>query len=94
MEVTPSIIGDGNVLINVRVNNDSFKDSSAGLISKMEINTNLLVRDGDIIVIGGIKIDEKTSTLESTPFLNLPFGKDVRESNSDLLVYIAPRIIK
>ena len=92
MDVTPSIVGDGNVLINVKVNNDSF--NSDATINKMEINTNLLVRDGDIIVIGGIKMDNKNSLLKSTPFLNLPFGKEVTDTTSDLLVYIAPRIIK
>jgi type IV pilus assembly protein PilQ len=92
MDVTPSIVGDGNVLINVKVNNDSF--NSDATINKMEINTNLLVRDGDIIVIGGIKIDDKNSLLRSTPLLNLPFGKEVTDISSDLLVYIAPRIVK
>ena len=67
---------------------------NAQLINKMEINTNLLVRDGDVIVIGGIKIDEKKTTLDRTPFLNVPFGKTAAEASSDLLVYIAPRIIK
>ncbi len=92
LDVTPNIIGDGNVLINVKVNNDSF--GSDGLINKMEINTNLLVRDGDIIVIGGIKMENKTSLLKSTPFFNIAMGKDVSDESSDLLVYIAPRIIK
>jgi type IV pilus assembly protein PilQ len=92
MDVTPSIVGDGNVLINVKVNNDSFNSDTT--INKMEINTNLLVRDGDIIVIGGIKMDNKNSLLRSTPLLNLPFGKEVTDTTSDLLVYIAPRIIK
>jgi type IV pilus assembly protein PilQ len=92
MDVTPSIVGDGNVLINVKVNNDSFNSDTT--INKMEINTNLLVRDGDIIVIGGIKMDNKNSLLRSTPLLNLPFGKEVNDTTSDLLVYIAPRIIK
>ena len=94
MEVTPNIIGDGNVLINVKVNNDSFIDAVQGRINKMEINTNLLVRDGDVIVIGGIKMEENKTTLDRTPFLNVPFGKTAKEASSDLLVYIAPRIIK
>lgn len=66
MDVTPSIVGDGNVLINVKVNNDSF--NSDATINKMEINTNLLVRDGDIIVIGGIKMDNKIHSLEALLF--------------------------
>jgi type IV pilus assembly protein PilQ len=92
LEVTPSVIGDGNVLINVKVNNDSFSNDTT--INKMEINTNLLARDGDIIVIGGIKIDQKNSTRNSTPLFNLPMGKDVSDDQDELIVFIAPRIIK
>jgi type II secretory pathway component HofQ len=85
-------VGDGNVLINVKVNNDSFSNDTT--INKMEINTNLLARDGDIIVIGGIKIDQKNTTRNSTPLFNLPMGKDVSDEQDELLVFIAPRIIK
>jgi len=92
LEVTPSVVGDGNVLINVKVNNDSFSNDTT--INKMEINTNLLARDGDIIVIGGIKIDQKNTTRNSTPLFNLPMGKDVSDDQDELIVFIAPRIIK
>jgi type IV pilus assembly protein PilQ len=92
LEVTPSVVGDGNVLINVKVNNDSFSNDTT--INKMEINTNLLARDGDIIVIGGIKIDQKNTTRNSTPLFNLPMGKDVSDEQDELIVFLAPRIIK
>lgn len=92
LEVTPSVIGDGNVLVNIKVNNDSFKNDTT--VNKMEINTNLLARDGDIIVIGGIKIDQKDTTYNSTPLFNIPMGKDVSDSQNELIVFIAPRIIK
>ena len=58
LEVTPSIIGDGNVLLSIQVNNDTPNRSSGAdepPINKMEIATKLLVADGDIVVIGGIK---------------------------------------
>ena len=58
LEVTPSIIGDGNVLLTIKVNNDTPNRSAGGdepPINKMEIVTKLLVADGDIVVIGGIK---------------------------------------
>ena len=58
LTVTPSIIGDGNVLLDIKVNNDS-PDTSLGTdepsITTNEIVTKLLVSDGDIVVIGGIK---------------------------------------
>ena len=58
LEVTPSIIGDGNVLLTIQVNNDTADRTSSTdepPIQKMEIVTKLLVADGDIVVIGGIK---------------------------------------
>ncbi len=58
LEVTPSIIGDGNVLLTIKVNNDTpnrSTESDEPPINKMEIVTKLLVADGDIVVIGGIK---------------------------------------
>ena len=71
MQVTPSIIGDGNVLMDIRVNNDSpiehFRRTS---INKMEIQTKLLIADGDIVVIGGIKKNEVFNTKDSVPGLN------------------------
>jgi len=53
LTVTPSIIGDGNVLLDIKVNNDT---AVAGLADEPSINTNeiitkLLVSDGDIVVI-------------------------------------------
>ena len=55
--VTPNIIGDGNVMLQIQVNNDTPNRSNPGTpgVNKMEINTKLLVADGDIVVIGGIK---------------------------------------
>ena len=52
LSVTPSIIGDGNVLLDVTVKNDSVK-SNAGAdpsINTMQIEQ-LLIADGDIVVM-------------------------------------------
>ena len=53
MQVTPNIIGDGNILLDIQVNNDS--PVGSGSINTMEIQTKLLIADGDIVVIGGNK---------------------------------------
>ncbi len=67
LEVTPSIIGDGNVLLTIQVNNDTpnrTTESDEPPINKMEIITKLLVADGDIVVIGGIKKNVMTGELK------------------------------
>ena len=104
LEVTPSIVGDGNIVISIIVNNDSVNTAiSVGdqpAIKKMEIDTRLLVEDGSIVVIGGIVKDESGDTKEYTPGISrIPiFGglfryKSKTADRSQLLVFIAPRVV-
>ena len=103
LEVTPSIIGDGNVLLNIKVNNDTpnrAAESDEPPINKMEIVTKLLVADGDIVVIGGIKKNVIAQSKSQTPGLgNMPVignlfkGKSNSDNLDELLVFIAPRIL-
>ncbi len=101
MTVTPSIIGDGNVLLDIKVNNDAPITRETGIsINTMEINTKLLVADGDIVVIGGIKknrvgdADAKVPGVSDVPLLGKMFKREVKEDTlNELLVFIAPRIL-
>ena len=102
LTVTPSIIGDGNVLLEIQVNNDSVNRTVAGdpPINKMEISTKLLIADGDIVVIGGIKKNKVFNTKSQTPGLgnvpvlgNLFKGKTKSDTMDELLIFIAPRIL-
>ena len=102
LTVTPSIIGDGNVLLEIQVNNDTVNRAFAGDpgINKMEISTKLLIADGDIVVIGGIKKNKVFDTKNQTPGLgnvpvlgNLFKGKTKSDSMDELLIFIAPRIL-
>ena len=72
LTVTPSIIGDGNVLLHIQVNNDTpnrTTGSDEPPINKMEIVTKLLIADGDIVVIGGIKKNVIANSKQQTPGL-------------------------
>ena len=102
LTVTPSIIGDGNVLLQLQVNNDSpnTEDKANIGINTMEIKTKLLIADGDIVVIGGIKKNVMGSRNERVPGMNkLPIigkmfqGKSENDTMNELLVFIAPRIL-
>ena len=104
LTVTPSIIGDGNVLLDIQVNNDAPK-TIAGAdepgISTNEIKTKLLITDGDIVVIGGIKKNTKNNTNTKTPGIsdvpvvgNLFKGKNKTDELKELLIFIAPRVIQ
>ena len=103
LEVTPSIIGDGNVLLQIQVNNDTPNLASGAdepPINKMEITTKLLVADGDIVVIGGIKKNKRANTRKQVPgWGNVPVvgnlfkGKTTEDNLDELLVFIAPRVL-
>ena len=102
LTVTPSIIGDGNVLLDIQVNNDSVNRLFSGEpgINKMEIATKLLIADGDIVVIGGIKKNIVANSKEQLPGLgnvpvlgNLFKGSKKSDSLNELLIFIAPRVL-
>jgi|TARA_B100001971_G_C18237982_1_gene568712 type IV pilus assembly protein PilQ len=103
LTVTPSIIGDGNVLLDIKVNNDSpieVAGSDEPGIKTNEITTKLLVSDGDVVVIGGIKINNEASTKNRTPGLSkVPVVGNLFKSNTDknvlteMLIFLAPRVI-
>ena len=99
--VTPNIIGDGNVMLQIQVTNDTPNRSGGSTgINKMEINTRLLVADGDIVVIGGIKKNQISNNRSGVPGAkNVPVigklfkGTSKSDTMSELLVFIAPRIL-
>ncbi len=70
-------------------------------ISTNEIKTKLLVTDGDIVVIGGIKKNTKNNTNTKTTGIsdvpvvgNLFKGKNKTDELKELLIFIAPRVIQ
>ena len=104
LTVTPSIIGDGNVLLDIKVNNDSattVPNSDEPAIKTNEIITKLLVSDGDIVVIGGIKKNEVSDSRSATPGVskvpvvgNLFKNKNKKSDLVEMLIFIAPRVIE
>ena len=103
LTVTPSIIGDGNVLLDIQINNDSPEELSYAdqpAIKTNQITTRLLVSDGDIVVIGGIKINTTTDNKNKTPGLsevpvvgNLFKSKNKSDKLEEMLIFLAPRVI-
>ena len=103
LTVTPSIIGDGNVLLQIQVNNDTpnrTTGSDEPPINKMEIVTKLLIADGDIVVIGGIKKNVIANSKQQTPGIgdmpvigNLFKGKSKVDNLDELLIFIAPKVL-
>ena len=101
LTVTPSIVGDGNIILNVKIEKKTAKTSDANPpIITREITTKLLIKDSTIVVIGGVFTQETVDSTNKVPFFgDLPligslfrYDKD-SDVRKELLVFLAPRVI-
>ncbi|NVN89871.1 MAG: type IV pilus secretin PilQ [Desulfuromonadales bacterium] len=104
LEVTPHINANGTIGMKIDAKNDSVgtvpTGSTAPAINKKQATTEMLLRDGETTVIGGIFVDSDNDSDEGVPFLmDIPlFGKLFKTSNktktkTELLIFITPRIL-
>ncbi|OGP86602.1 MAG: hypothetical protein A2Z08_12205 [Deltaproteobacteria bacterium RBG_16_54_11] len=105
LTVTPHVTADGYVRMELDVKKDTPDDSVSVLgvpsIDKKEVKTEVLVKDGEVVVIGGIYTYTKTSSVDAVPFfykiplLGWLFQKRVKDDNKrELLIFIAPTIVQ
>jgi len=103
LEVTPQITPDNRIIMDLVIRNDSFRESEFGgepPIDTNEIETQVLVNNGQTVVLGGILTTEELRQIAKTPLLgDIPLlGRLFRyteESNEkvELLVFITPRLL-
>jgi type IV pilus assembly protein PilQ len=103
LEVTPNITPDGRVELNLLVNADSPGEPAPNgqlTINTNRIQTNILVNDGQTIVLGGLFENRTTSATKKVPFLgDLPYlGRLFRKSNAsnekqELLIFVTPKVL-
>lgn len=103
LKVVPQITPDSKILMDLQINQDADSgDRVLGvpIILTKQIQTNVLVNNGQTIVLGGIYKQDKNRTIKRIPFLGeLPVvgvlfsNKQVRIKNEELLIFITPRII-
>ncbi|MCP0914489.1 MULTISPECIES: type IV pilus secretin PilQ [Legionella] len=103
LKVTPQITPDGKLLMDLQINQDSDSGrrvQGVPIILTKSIETNVLVNNGQTIVLGGIYRQDKNNTITRVPFLgelpvvgNLFRRTSARVRNEELLIFITPRII-
>ncbi len=100
LEVTPAITPDDRVNLDVIITKDNFEDATAGLLNVKQVQTQVLLDNGETVVIGGVYEQEKQSTLTKTPFFgDLPLlgylfrNKAELDSKTELLIFLTPRIL-
>ncbi|CAM8647176.1 PulD Type II secretory pathway, component PulD [Oxalobacteraceae bacterium] len=103
LRVRPTISQGGTVKMAIYQETSNIQQSTAsGLItSKRSIDTNVLVDDGQIIVLGGLIEDTVSDSIEKVPGLgNLPLlgylfrYQSKRRTKTNLMVFLRPNIIR
>ena len=103
LKVTPQITPDNKILMDLQINQDADSGErvlGVPIILTKQIQTNVLVNNGQTIVLGGIYKQDKNKAIKRIPFLGeLPVvgilfsNKQIRLNNEELLIFITPRII-
>ncbi|MGD9166807.1 MAG: type IV pilus secretin PilQ [Syntrophobacterales bacterium] len=104
LTVTPHITPDGKVRLEVLAKKDEADFSrtvqDVPAIRTQEAQTELLVNDGDTIVIGGIVIQDYSWSEERVPFLwRIPIlgwlfkNRQVNDEKTELLIFLSPSIV-
>lgn len=103
LTVTPHITPDNKIILDLVVTQDTVSDvrsGSAPAIDTQRIGTQVLVNNGETIVLGGIYQQSIINTISKVPVLgDIPyFGWLFRNSNQfnekkELLIFVTPRIV-
>jgi type IV pilus assembly protein PilQ len=108
LTVTPQITPDNNIIMDLRVHKDSVGDiiSTGGLggtvpsIDTRAVQTQVLVADGQTVVLGGIYETERRETISKVPVLgdipvvgNLFKSRQRIDNKAELLIFVTPRIL-
>ena len=109
LTVTPQITPDNNIIMDLKVHKDNVGDviSTGGLggtvpsIDTRAVETQVLVEDGQTVVLGGIYETERRETITKVPFLgDIPAvgalfrSKQLQNDKSELLIFVTPRILE
>lgn len=108
LTVTPQITPDNNIIMDLLVSKDNVGEltpsATGGLVPSIDtraVETQVLVRDGQTVVLGGIYETESRETINKVPFLgdipglgNLFRSKKNVSNKAELLIFVTPRILE
>ena len=103
LRVTPQITPDDRIILDLRVNNDSVGKIVANVpsIDTKQVQTQVLVENGETVVLGGIFVADKNSGSTRVPFFgDIPYlghlfrSSTTSDSKQELLIFVTPKILK
>ena len=105
LEVTPQITAKGTIKMELKIKNDNpdWTNPVNGIppLSTQSLNTTIIAKDGETIVIGGMYKTENSQSGNKVPFLsripiigNLFKNRLKTGSRKEILIFVTPRIVK
>ncbi|WP_101758332.1 type IV pilus secretin PilQ [Oceanicoccus sp. KOV_DT_Chl] len=107
LQVTPSITPDDRIIMKLSINQDSIGDlvpsgngGTVPTIDTTELTTQVLVGNGETVVLGGVfrtvdvESESKVPVLGDIPYLGRLFtNTSVTQEKTETLIFITPRIL-
>jgi len=107
LDVTPNITPDDRIMLNLQVNQDSVGElvpsGQGGFIPSIDttqLNTQVLVGNGETVVLGGVFKTEDLESVNKVPFFgDLPYigaffrNTSTTSTKTETLIFITPRIL-
>ncbi len=108
LKVTPTITNDNRVFLNMQVKKDEVDRliqlegyGTVPSINRREVNTAVLVEDGQTVVIGGVYEFTDRNSISKVPFLgDVPFLGNLfkkrgrSKDKAELLVFVTPKVLR
>ena len=104
LRATPHVTSGDQILLTLRVERSAadFAESDIGLIFRTQnVETRVLVRDGETVVMGGLTVTERIEVRSGIPLLmNLPLigglfrSTSQLETQRDLMILVTPHIVR
>jgi type IV pilus assembly protein PilQ len=104
LTATPHVTGGDYISLDLQVERSAadFAESDIGLIFRTQnVDTRVLVRDGETVVMGGLTVTERIETRSGIPLLmNLPLlgglfrTTAISETQRDLMILVTPNIVE
>jgi len=106
LSVTPHLTDDGRINIEVKTRVEAItgwktvQEQEMPIVAKREAKTQISVRDGEVIVIGGLVKEQETQSVTKVPILgdipllgNLFTHRSVKKEKNELIIFIIPRVV-
>ncbi len=106
LKVTPQITPDDHIIMDISVSKDALNTTATNnngepAIDTQKVQSQVLVNDGETLVVGGIYEQTKANNIVRTPFFgDLPYvgrlfqNKSRSNEKKELLIFVTPKIVR